>query len=95
VKSKLVRIVLGSALAIACTLPVGYSTFGDHDYSGDCRKRLDTDRARIDHDSAKYGEHSGRVDRDIARMDDDRSWCRNHHSDWDHSLFDVGIYVKH
>jgi hypothetical protein len=25
----------------------------------------------------------------------DRQWCRDHHADWDHSKFDVGIYIKH
>jgi hypothetical protein len=25
-------------------------------------------------------------------MDADRQWCRDHKADWDHSMFDVGIY---
>jgi hypothetical protein len=28
-------------------------------------------------------------------MDQDRQWCRDHHSDWDHTRFDVGIYFGH
>jgi hypothetical protein len=27
-------------------------------------------------------------------MNSDRQWCRDHHSDWDHSRFDVGIYFR-
>jgi hypothetical protein len=77
-----------------CTLALGLSAarpaFGD-----DCSKKLDSDRARIDRDAAKHGEHSPEVDKDVARMDNDRQWCRDHHSDWDHSKFDVGIYIKH
>jgi hypothetical protein len=28
-------------------------------------------------------------------MDSDRQWCRDHHADWDHSRFDIGIYFRH
>jgi hypothetical protein len=35
------------------------------------------------------------VDRDIDKLEADRQWCRDHHADWDHSRFDVGIYIKH
>ena len=94
-KTQMMRWALGSLLAIAVTLPVGKATFGDRDWSGDCHRRLEADRARVDRDSARYGEHSRRVDRDIDRLDADRRWCRDHHADWDHSRFDVGIYLKH
>ena len=92
-KKQIVRLVLGSALAFAFTLPMGHVTFGDP--STDCRNRLEADRARIDRDAAKRGEHSRQVDKDVARMDNDRNWCRAHKSDWDHNRFDVGIYFKH
>ncbi|MDR3562294.1 MAG: hypothetical protein P4N59_12790 [Negativicutes bacterium] len=92
-KKQIVRLVLGSALALVFTLPIAHVTFGDP--TGDCHKRLEADRARIDHDVAKHGENSPQVNRDVARMDRDRNWCREHHADWDHDHFDVGIYFKH
>jgi hypothetical protein len=89
------RVILGLALAMAVTLPVGQATFGDKDWASDCHRRLEADRARIDNDSAKHGEHSRAVDRDIDKLEADRQWCRDHHADWDHGRFDVGIYIKH
>jgi hypothetical protein len=89
------RVILGLALATAVTLPVGQATFGDRDWSSDCSRRLEADRARIDNDAAKHGEHSRAVDRDVDKLEADRHWCRDHHADWDHNKFDVGIYIKH
>lgn len=87
--------VLGSALALMVSLPASQAAFGAPDAAADCHHRLERDKARIDHDAAKYGEHSRRVDQDVDRLEADRHWCRDHHADWDHSLFDVGIYVRH
>jgi hypothetical protein len=56
---------------------------------------LEADRARIDRDSARHGERSSQVGRDVDKLEADRRWCRDHHADWDHSRFDVGIYLKH
>jgi hypothetical protein len=92
-KKQIVRLALGSALALAFTLPMAHVTFGDT--AEDCHRKLESDRARIDRDAARHGENSGQVNRDVARMDGDRNWCRDHHSDWDHDRFDVGIYFKH
>ena len=92
---KIAQLVLGSALAMAFTLPLGQAAFGDRDYAEDCHRRLEADRARIDNDSAKHGEHSRQVNRDIDKLEADRQWCRDHHSEWDHNRFDVGIYIKH
>jgi hypothetical protein len=89
------RLAMGTVAAILFTLPVGRATFGDRDWSDDCHKRLEADRARIDRDSARHGEHSRQVDRDVDRLETDRQWCRDHHAEWDHSRFDVGIYLKH
>lgn len=86
------RIALSSALAGGLLLAVGIPARADHDWRDDCRQRLEADRARIDRDAGKYGEHSRQVNRDVARMDQTRAWCRDHHADWDHSRFDVGIY---
>jgi len=91
-KKQIVRLALSTALAAGLTLSVAHATFGDP--RSDCEKRLDADRARIDRDAAKHGDHSPQVDHDVARMDDDRSWCRSHNADWDHTKFDVGIYIK-
>ncbi len=92
-KKQIVRLALGSALAFAFSLPVGQVTLANP--NDDCHRRLEADRARIDRDAAKHGERSPQVDRDVARMDSDRQWCRDHHADWDHDRFDVGIYFKH
>jgi len=94
-KRQLTRLILGSALAMAVTLPAGRATFGDRDWKQDCNRRLEADRARIDNDAAQHGEHSRQVNRDIDKLDADRKWCRDHHADWDHGKFDVGIYIKH
>jgi hypothetical protein len=92
-KKQIIRIALGSALAVAFTLSAGQAAFGD--YNSDCAKRLENDRIRIDNAAAKHGEHSPQVDKEVARMDNDRNWCREHKADWDHSKFDVGIYFRH
>jgi hypothetical protein len=91
-RAQITRIVLGCTLAAAFTLAAGHATFGDP--RTDCQRRLEGDRARIDHDAARHGEHSRQVDKDVSRMENDRRWCRDHHSEWDHDRFDVGIYFK-
>jgi len=92
-KKQIIRLAVGSALAIAFTLSAAHVTLGD--VRDDCHRKLEADRARIDHDAAKHGDHSRQVARDVDRMDADRNWCREHHADWDHTRFDVGIYIKH
>src|SRR5580693_513082 len=87
-KNQITRIALGSILAAAFTLSAATVTFGD--IRADCERRLEADRARIDNDAAKHGEHSRQVDKDVARLETDRQWCRDHHADWDHAKFDVG-----
>jgi hypothetical protein len=91
-KKHAIRLALGSALAVAFTLSTAYVTFGD--VRTDCERKLEADRARIDHDVAKHGEHSPEVDHDVARMENDRAWCREHKAEWDHDRFDVGIYIR-
>lgn len=91
----LVKLAIGSALALAFTLPVSTATFADRDWSQDCHRRLENDRARIDRDVARHGENSDRVQKDRERMDTDRQWCRDHHADWDHDRFDIGVYLGH
>jgi len=90
--TKVAGFVLGTALVASLMIPGGVALA---DNNADCQKRLEADQARIDRDAKKYGERSPAVDKDVARMDNDRSWCRDHHADWDHSKFDVGIYIKH
>jgi hypothetical protein len=55
---------------------------------------LNNAKAKIDRDAAKYGEHSNRVANDVAKLDQERAWCREHKAEWDHNLFDVGIYIR-
>jgi len=92
-KKKIIRLALASALAMAFTLTLDRAAFGDPNEG--CHRRLESDRARIDRDASRHGQDSPQVDRDVDRMDSDRNWCRGHHSDWDHSRLDVGIYLRH
>jgi hypothetical protein len=93
-KGHLMKIVLGAALAAGLTLPMGMSTFAAPDDGAACRSRLESARAKIDHDAARHGENSPQVDHDRAKLEQARQWCRDHHSDWDHDRFDVGIYLR-
>ncbi|MGD0840282.1 MAG: hypothetical protein ABSA32_03900 [Candidatus Acidiferrales bacterium] len=87
------RVALTTALAGGLLLAVGAPVRATPDNA--CNQRLENDRARIDRDAARHGDHSRQVDNDVNRMDQDRQWCRDHHSDWDHTRFDVGIYFRH
>ena len=89
------RMVLSSALAGGLMLAFGGAARADRDWKEDCHRRLDADRARIDRDVARHGEHSRQVDADVNRMQDDRHWCKDHKADWDHDKFDIGIYFRH
>ena len=90
-----IRMALIIALAGGLLLAMGAPARADKDWGRSCHERLEADRARIDKDAARYGEHSRQVDRDVQRMDDNRKWCRNHKADWDHGRFDIGIYFRH
>jgi len=89
----IIRYALMGALAVGMTLPVVSTARAD--VNSDCRARLQAQKDKIDRDAAKYGEHSAKVDHDVAKLDQERQWCRDHKADWDHNLFDVGIYVRH
>ena len=89
------RLVLSTALAGGLMFALGTPARADRDHREDCKRRLEADRARIDHDTSRYGEHSRQVDRDVAKMDNTRKWCRDHKADWDHEHFDIGIYFRH
>jgi hypothetical protein len=88
------RILLTTALAGGLALAVGSSLSAEPDYGDACHQRLENDKARIDHDAARHGNDSPQVHHDVDRMENDRAWCRNHHADWDHTRFDVGIYIR-
>jgi len=88
------RVVLTTALAGGLFLAVGSPLNAEPDYGGACHDRLQNDKARIDRDAARHGNDSRQVNNDVNRMNSDRQWCRDHHSDWDHSTFDVGIYFR-
>jgi hypothetical protein len=88
------RVLFTTALVGGLMFAVGTPLRADHDYSNACHQRLENDRARIDRDAARHGNGSRQVDYDVNRMNSDRQWCRDHHSDWDHTRFDVGIYFR-
>ena len=90
-----IRYILIGALAVGLTLPLCGTALADHDFRDECRSRLQAQKDKIDRDAAKYGEHSAKVDHDVAKLEQERQWCRDHKADWDHNLFDVGIYVHH
>lgn len=94
-KQFLGRVILTAALGGGLLLSsAAIPAMADRDWTNDCHKRLEDAKARLDHDAARFGEHSPRVDRDRDRLEDARKWCRDHHADWDHSQFDVGIYIR-
>jgi hypothetical protein len=51
-------------------------------------------KIRLDRDLERHGERSRQVARDRDRLEDTRRWCREHHADWDHNRFDVGVYIR-
>lgn len=89
------RMISTGVLAGGLLLAAGGTARADRDWKEDCHRRLESDRARIDRDVSRFGEHSRQVDNDVARMDATRQWCRDHKSDWDHEHFDIGIYFRH
>jgi hypothetical protein len=95
VKKRFLKFASISAFAVTMIFPLASVTAADKDWSNACHERLEHDKAHIDHDAARYGEHSRKVDRDVDKLEADRQWCRSHHADWDHSQFDVGIYLRH
>lgn len=89
------RTVMASALVGGLVLVFSGTARGDKDWKEDCRRRLEADRAKIDRDVSRHGEHSRQVENDVAKMDETRQWCRDHKADWDHDHFDIGIYLRH
>ena len=94
-KKLLSRMVLTGALASGLVFAFSSPARADKDWKEDCHHRLEADRARIDRDVSRHGEHSRQVDHDVDRMNATRQWCRDHKSDWDHDHFDIGIYFGH
>ena len=89
----ILKYTLAGALALGFSLPLASSARADHDYSDECHQRLQRQKDKIDHDAARYGNDSPQVRHDVDKLDAERSWCRDHHADWDHNAFDVGIYI--
>ena len=89
------QMIFTGMLASGLVLAFGGTARADKDWKEDCHRRLEADRARIDRDSNRHGEHSRQVDNDVAKMDEDRRWCKDHKADWDHEHFDIGIYFRH
>jgi hypothetical protein len=89
------RIILTTALGSGLLLAsAAVPARADRDWSGDCHKRLEEARAKLDRDIARHGERSREVERDRDRMEDARRWCRDHHADWDHDRFDEGDHRR-
>ena len=93
-RKQVMRAVLGAALVLGLTMPAGIATAADRDYGAACHQRLENARARLYRDAARHGRDSRQVDRDRDRLQQTRQWCRDHHSDWDHNRFDMGIYMR-
>jgi hypothetical protein len=92
-KKHVIRIVLSGLFAAGLLLAAGSPAFAEKDWGPSCRDRLETARAKIDRDVARHGENSPQVRHDVDKMEDARRWCRDHHADWDHTRFDVGVYL--
>ena len=94
-KQFLGRVILTAALGAGLLLgSAAVPAHADRDWANDCHRRLEGARARLDHDVARFGQHDRRVERDRDKLEDARRWCRDHHADWDHNRFDVGVYVR-
>jgi hypothetical protein len=93
-KSNIVNIILGSALAVGLTLPVGIPISTDKDWGASCRSRLERAKAKLDHDVARHPPDSRQTDRDRDELENARPWCRDHHAGWDHDRFDIGICLR-
>jgi hypothetical protein len=92
--NRITRVIFGAALMLGLTAPIGVATYAAPDDAAACTQRLESARAQIDRDAAKHGNDSPQVAHDRAKMDAARQWCRDHKADWDHSKYDVGIYIK-
>lgn len=91
---RVLKIALGTVLGGVVLLAAGSPALADRDYNSGCRDRLNSDKYRLDRDAKRFGESSRQVERDREKMDSDRNWCRSHHADWDHKIFDLGLYIK-
>jgi hypothetical protein len=91
----LFRVAIGGVLAAGLLFATGKPASGDKDWGPSCRDRLEAARVKVDRDVARHGEKSPQVRRDVEKMEATRRWCREHHADWDHPRFDIGIYLHH
>lgn len=87
------RFALAAALALGLSLPMCATARADHDWRDECHQRLQQAKDKVDRDAARYGNDSPKVRHDVDKLEDQRQWCRDHHADWDHNAFDVGIYI--
>lgn len=94
-KTYLIRIVMSGLFAAGLLLATGKPASADRDWGPSCRDRLEAARAKIDRDAARHGQNSPQVRHDVDKMEDVRHWCRDHHADWDHSRFDIDLYIRH
>jgi hypothetical protein len=92
-KGRIFRFALAGAFTVAL-FSMSAPAWADKDYKSACQDRLNADRYRINEDSKRRGENSPQVQRDVEKMDKDREWCRSHQVEWDHGLYDEGIYRK-
>jgi hypothetical protein len=88
-----IRLMLSTVIVGGSICAFGVVSLADGDHRDKCALRLESDRARIDTDVARYGDTSRQVTRDIAKMDKSRQWCRDHQMDWDHDRFDLAFYL--
>jgi hypothetical protein len=91
----ILKFALAGTLAFGVSMPLASLARADHDWNHDCHDRLQADKVRIDREAARHGNDSPEVRHAVDKMEKDRQWCRDHHADWDHNVFDVGIYLGH
>jgi hypothetical protein len=92
-KNLWIRLLLSMVIVVGLIIAFGVASLADGEHRDKCELRLESDRARIDSDVARYGDNSRQVGRDIAKMDKSRQWCRDHKMDWDHDRFDLAFYL--
>ena len=92
-KIKIAKLLLGSALAVGLTLPVGTATFADHDWGNDCHQRLSATAPGLTGTYSGVGNIAAKSIAIVTAWNRTGTGAENHHADWDHSRFDFGIYI--
>lgn len=94
-KRWLVHAVLATTMTAGLFMVAGVPQTRAADANDACHARLESTRVKLDRDIGRFGPNSKQADRDRGRLASDRDWCRAHHMDWDHGVYDRDDYMPH